>query len=166
MIIFKGWTIEMKATNFDAFFNELYINNYNRLMQYAYRYTGDAKAAEDIVQEVFLIALYKKAELHAHPNSKGWLYNATKICIKRYYAKNNHLKVEFSEEFSCSVELDTDKVNELLPYPLSEENREILILYFRENLPYDEIFRRLGISYAACRQRVSRALAECRELLK
>lgn len=56
-------------------------------------------------------------------------------------------------------------LDELLPKGLLPKEREILILLFEEQLSYEEIAQRLGISVLNCRTRAFRAKAHYKELL-
>ena len=54
----------------------------------------------------------------------------------------------------------------ILPRQLKPEEKQILLWRFEDQLDYREIADRLGISEAACRSRVSRAVARCRQYLE
>ena len=56
-------------------------------------------------------------------------------------------------------------LTELLPTKLPQEDREVLIWRFEQELEYKEIANRLGISETGSRSRVFRALERCRKLL-
>ena len=60
----------------------------------------------------------------------------------------------------------SNSLEEMLPKQLSQSDREILMWRFEQNMDYDEIAERLGISEVGCRSRVSRAVKRCRELLQ
>lgn len=60
----------------------------------------------------------------------------------------------------------SNSLEEMLPKQLSQSDREILMWRFEQNMDYDEIAERLGISEVGCRSRVSRAVKRCREFLQ
>ena len=57
-------------------------------------------------------------------------------------------------------------LEEALPRQLSQQDREILIWRFEQDLDYSQIADRLGISETGCRSRVFRAIRRCRDWMK
>ena len=69
------------------------------------------EAAEDVVQEVFL-TLYQKKEINFEDNIRSWLYETTKILIKKYIRKNPvHDNLEkAAEQPDMSQEIERESV--------------------------------------------------------
>lgn len=151
----------------EQFFRSLYEKQYDTMFKLAYRMTGSTERAQDLVQNTFLLALFRKEELMAHPNPGGWLMAALKNLIfneRRRFEKHPEVSLDAVIE-SLFVD-DPDLPLELaLPKQLSKEDREILILRFEQRLSYAEIGDRLGISEGACRSRLHRALQRCKRFL-
>ena len=64
----------------DEFFDAIYRENSAKIIRFAYRYLGDMHIANDVMQEVFLIAYVKIADLMKYENPTGWLHKvATNI---------------------------------------------------------------------------------------
>ena len=57
------------------------------------------------------------------------------------------------------------RLEEILPFGLSGGDRQLLIWYYEDNLPHEEIARRLNCSVHACHMRLSRARGRCCRLL-
>ena len=58
----------------NAFFEQLYRNTREALLQYLKRVSGREDWAEDILQDTYLEAYQHRGMLMAHPNPAGWLY--------------------------------------------------------------------------------------------
>ncbi len=150
----------------DAFIDGLYRAMHDVMYRIAYRSLGDRERSEELVQDVFVLALFNTRMLAAHPNPKGWLV----VTLK------NHVWNELRKK-AYAVEVPFDGVpvpagdgrenfEDLLPSRLPPEDRQVLIWRFDQQLSYREISLRLGISEPGCRSRVSRALERCRRLMK
>lgn len=65
----------------NQWFIELYREHSARLFRQAYYVLRDRHLAEDLVEETFLILLYKQKDLLTHPNIGGWLSQTLKHLI-------------------------------------------------------------------------------------
>lgn len=65
----------------NQWFIKLYREHSARLFKQAYYVLRDRHLAEDLVEEVFLILLYKQEDLLTHPNIGGWLSQTLKYLI-------------------------------------------------------------------------------------
>jgi RNA polymerase sigma-70 factor, ECF subfamily len=134
----------------------------------AVRLTSNPAQAEDISQEVFLRAYESFDNLRSSPKAGGWLKTvATNLTLNHLTRHRKRWRL-FSEVFSDDTrdeelnsaaevfdtvlaELETDerrarveKVLERLP----DHQRIPLVLYHYEEMPYQDIADRLGISLA------------------
>jgi RNA polymerase sigma-70 factor, ECF subfamily len=134
----------------------------------AVRLTSNPAQAEDISQEVFLRAYESFDNLRSSPKAGGWLKTvATNLTLNHLTRHRKRWRL-FSEVFSDDTrdeeldsaaevfdtvlaELETDerrvrveKVLERLP----DHQRIPLVLYHYEEMPYQDIANRLGISLA------------------
>lgn len=57
----------------NEWFDQLYREHSARLFKQAYYVLHNSHLAEDLVEETFLILLYKQQDLVKHPNLAGWL---------------------------------------------------------------------------------------------
>ena len=148
-------------------FQKLYEDLHDKMLRVAYRMVGSVETSEDLVQNTFLLALFRESELMQHPNPEGWLMR-----VLQNLALNERRRIQRHPETSLDTLLfvagsePASSLEEMLPKQLSPQEREILIWRFEENMDYDEIADRLGISETGCRSRVSRAVKRCRELLQ
>lgn len=157
----------MKQEHTDLFCS-LYEKNSRWLIQWVYRLFGNQSIAEEIVQETFLVFLFKIDELSNHPNIEGWLYKtATHLSKRELKSARNHRETPLNEDLMLpATEYGRKDLFEVLPPMLPENEKEILKWRFVERLPHQEIADRLGISSDACRMRMMRAKRHCLELLE
>ncbi len=144
----------------------LYAREYDVLCRAAYRTLGDWEAAQDLVQDTFLLALLRAEELPGHPSPGGWLTQTLRNLIRNERRKLAARGDAALENADClpAPEPPPD-LGELLPTELSPQERELLRLRFSEQMSYREIGTRLGLTEGACRVRLFRAVEKCRELL-
>ena len=137
------------------------------MVQLTFRRTGDPQLAEELVQETFLTACKKADIVCSHEKPLAWLYQTLQYLTMKEINKACHSREQSSEELhDLAVADDPPSFHEILPRNLTTEERRILILRFEHRLSHREIAEALGISEAACRKQVSRALQKCRISIK
>lgn len=148
-------------------FNALYKSQYEKMIKLAYRMLGSMESAQDIVQEAFMLALIRWDEVSAHPLPEGWLALTVRNLVqneRRRYANHEEMPLDsFAEQPDTCQEYP---LSHLLPKKLSEEDQQLLIWRFELQMDNRQIADRLGISISASKNRVSRAVKRCRNLLK
>ncbi len=152
----------------NEWFDQLYREYFARLFKQAFYVLHDRYLAEDLVEETFLILLYKQRDLIKHPNIAGWLNLTLKNLIYDELKSARH-RLEMpliSDDTATSSDTYHQSLDELLPKGLFPKEREILILLFEEQLSYEEIAQRLGISVLNCRTRAFRAKAHYKALIE
>ena len=151
----------------NEWFDQLYREHSARLFKQAYYVLHDSHLAEDLVEETFLILLYKQHDLVKHPNLAGWLSLTLKnLILDELKSARHRLEMSLISDNSATyVDTYHQPLDELLPKELYPKEREILILLFEEQLSYEEIAQRLGISVLNCRTRAFRAKAHYKELI-
>ena len=134
----------------------------------AVRLTANPAQAEDISQEVFLRAYEGFENLRTSPKAGGWLKTvATNLTLNHLTRHRKRWRL-FSEMFSDDsreeelesatavfdtilTELETDERSALVEQALKrlpDHQRIPLVLYHYEEMPYQDIANRLGISLA------------------
>ena len=127
------------------------------LLRIVERLTGSQAAAEDIVQEVFLIAWRKRAVLAAHPEPRGWLVRAAINRVRhhqRSYARLHRFLDDYFRSTPTAA-LDPGQAVErmeqarrirrcVLKLPLKQ--REVFVLYELEEVEGARIAEVLDIS--------------------
>jgi len=152
----------------------LFGRHHARVHALCYRYTGEAPAADDLVQESFLRVLRYGKTFDARSRFSTWLYRlVSNVCL-------DHLKAmqrDVSAHKSIARELDppdgahgmgderVERVREAL-YRLPPEHRQVLVLSRFEHLKYREIAAILDITVDAVKQRAHRALRELRRVFE
>ena len=137
------------------------------MVQLTFRRTGDPQLAEELVQETFLTACKKADIVCSHEKPLAWLYQALQYLTMKETNKACHRREQSSEDLQdLGAADDPPAFHEILPRNLTTEERRILILRFEHRLSHREIAEALGISEAACRKQVSRALQKCRISIK
>jgi RNA polymerase sigma-70 factor (ECF subfamily) len=144
---------------------------------------NDAQA-EDISQEVFIKAHANFAMLSTSPTAGGWLKTvATNLSLNHLQRYRNRWKffsefapageddapgVEFAAPDTFFEGVDSDErrawVEEALS-KLPDHQRIPLVLYHFEDMPYDEIARKLGVSLAKVKTDILRARAALAKIL-
>jgi RNA polymerase sigma-70 factor (ECF subfamily) len=152
----------------------------------AVRIVGSAAQAEDISQEVFLKAYERFDALAASPSAGGWLKTvATNLSLNhlqryrrrwRFFSEFAAVDAEGHDEpaadfaapetFFSQLEADDRRrsVEEALRR-LPDHQRVPLVLFHFEDLPYDDIARRLGVSLAKVKTDILRARAALARIL-
>lgn len=144
----------------------LYKSEYKKLFSVAYRLVKTTEAAEDLIHDVFYLAtIHQETVLH-HPNQEGWLmFTLKKLAFNELRRAENRLTVPLEKALLIHSTDQEQKVEDLLPSGLSQDDKQVLIWRIEQQLSYEEISQRLGISETGCRSRVARAVAKCRKLL-
>lgn len=151
----------------------------------AVRLLGNEAEAEDISQEVFLKAYDRFGELSASPTAGGWLKTVTRnLCLNhlsRYRARWRFFSemVSPDDEEAPPVEFAAPENDQLLPdaearrqllekalQKLPATQRVPLVLYHFEELGYEEIAARLGVSLGKVKTDIFRAREALRKKLK
>ncbi len=136
---------------------------------------GDAHAAQDVAQAVFLDLARKAARLAGHSSLSGWLYTST-----RHLAANTRRAAQrrFVREHTAhnmnelhradAAEPDWSALHPVLDDAMHELNaadREAVLWRYFERRPFVEIAELLGLKENAARMRVERALDRLRAAL-
>lgn len=144
----------------------LYGREYDTLCRAAYRTLGDWDAAQDLVQDTFLLALLRQDTLAAHPAPGAWLTQTLRNLIqneRRRLVSHGALSLDDAGPLPAA-EAETG-LRDVLPAGLTAQERELLTLRFEAQLSYRELGERLGVSEGACRVKLFRTVDKCRRLL-
>jgi RNA polymerase sigma-70 factor (ECF subfamily) len=149
-------------------FDSLYKKNALDMVRFAARLLGDEDLAKELVQEAFLVLLYKKDGLRLHPNLDGWLYITLKnLIMNEMQSSKYRLERPLSETWGIAgKESNPFSLSEWLPEELTSEERNLLIWFYEQEFSYEEIAARLGVSVPACRTRMFRAKQKCKRFLE
>lgn len=154
----------------------------------AARLTGNEAQAEDISQEVFLKAHAHFDNLRTSPTAGGWLKTvATNLSLNHLSRYRNRWKffsefkrddtaaeseapeVDFAAPDTFFSGVDAEERRAWVERALDElpaHQRIPLVLYHFEDMPYDEIAKKLGVSLAKVKTDILRARAALAKVLQ
>ncbi len=160
-----------KAKNGSAdAFGELYGLYAEDLFRFAYYSVGSVSMAEDCVSEAVCLAFENIPNLKKEDAFKSWMFKILHNCCKNAQ-KIKHLhknEVELSEANNLSAEEKdcSEKISLMNALKkLSDEEREIMILYYSSGYTSKEIGEILGLKDSTVRSKIKRATEKLREML-
>lgn len=151
-------------------FEEIYAENFARLLRMAVRMVDDRESASDIVQEVF-VALYEllnKGGAVLYLNT--WLYRVTinkcndHLKRKKRYGSLEEVKDVPTEEF-LSERAEKERIVQQALSQLKPTERALLALY-SDDFSYKEIAETTGIRFSSVGKTLARTLVKMEEQLK
>ncbi|MFN8776020.1 MAG: RNA polymerase sigma-70 factor [Flavobacteriales bacterium] len=160
---------ELSAAEFRALFNQFY----KPIRNYIYFRCADVDMAEDLAQDVF-VKLWENRGRIERKTVKAYLYTiALHLTINQ--VKRRQLYFRYLKERPGDRDFDTpEKLAEMEDYnrklvgvinSLPEGGREVFLMNRLEDLTYNEIADRLGLSVKAVEKRMSKVLRIFREQL-
>ena len=159
---------EFNARRSEEAFAALVRQHVNLVFATALRQVGDAGAAEEITQNVFVTLAQAAGKLGSHPTIAGWLHQ-TALNKSREWLRSE-LRRRRREQVAVNLELartEGDSVwASLVPLldeallELHEPDRLAVILHFMEGQTFHEVGSALGIGEDTARKRVNRCLEQ------
>jgi uncharacterized protein (TIGR03435 family) len=159
---------EFNARRSEEAFAALVRQHVNLVFATALRQVGDAGAAEEITQNVFVALAQAAGKLGSHPTIAGWLHQ-TALNKSREWLRSE-LRRRKREQVAVNLELaraEGDSVwSSLVPLldeallELREPDRLAVILHFMEGQTFHEVGSALGIGEDTARKRVNRCLGQ------
>ncbi len=157
---------EFNARRSEDAFAALVRQHVNLVFATALRQVGDAGAAEEITQNVFVALAQAAGKLGSHPTIAGWLHQ-TALNKSREWLRGE-LRRRKREQVAVNLDLaraEGDSVwSPLVPLldeallELREPDRQAVILHFMEGQTFHEVGSALGVGEDAARKRVNRCL--------
>jgi len=145
---------------------------YQPVYRYAFRLTGSAADAEDLVQETFLMAYSRSDQLRDEAKAGAWLFGILRGCVGKYFRRRR-------PALAGNVQLDLDRLPATLPdepldqqqlqaalQELPEDFRRVLLMFYFEDLSYLEIAAALDLPIGTVMSRLARAKTHLRQKLK
>ena len=146
----------------------------DKIYSLCYYMTEDPEAARDLTQETFLRAWKGLKKFRGESSVYTWLYKIALNRCRTYLKKRAREKRVSLEELAeagwePSVDPPHDPPEALsLRAALRElppEQREVLLLYYWEEMTYEEISQALGVPMGTVKSRLNRAKRALRRLL-
>ena len=143
-----------------------------RLRRYARALTGDASAADDLVQDALERALVKRALWREGTDLRAWLFTVMhNVFVNQVRSAMSGRTVPMDDtvsdlpqaQSSDRLEIrDLDTALQALP----EEQRSVLLLVGLEQMSYDEAARVLDVPIGTVMSRLSRGRERLRRLMQ
>lgn len=147
---------------------EMLMNQYGKsVVRLAFTFVKKEPLAEDIAQEVFIKCYQKLNDFRYESSYKTWIYRITvnlckdrlrswsfrNIFLTELFSKN---KIDYTtpETELLNVEMKSDLSTKVLSLPI--KYREVIILYYYEELSYSQISDLLNISIQTIKSRLQR----------
>lgn len=154
-----------------AAFEAIYDAHHRLVYGLAYRMLGQAAAAEDVTQNIFL-KIWSTPELYASGNFPGWLVRMTRNRCLDILRSKSHGAAELPEQMPndepmeehALASIDAANVRSALAH-LPPEQREPIEMGFFGGLTHDEIARRTGIPLGTIKTRIRTGLRRLRDSL-
>lgn len=134
------------------------------LFGYGYRLTGSVADAEDLTQQTFMIAHQKIEHLRCSKSAKSWLFAILRSCWLRSIRRKkptpaSHFEIDLDE--MLEQEPDVSSVDEILIQKamseLPDDYRLVLLMFYFEELSYQQIAEKLDVKIGTVMSRLSRA---------
>lgn len=163
----------------DQAFRGVYELYFDDLLHYGYCFCKDKGLVEDAIQDVFVTIHQKRKALGGVVNSKAYLFTCLRrriVSIKTKLpeledaldATNSHHQKALNIEDHLILSEEEQQLFELLSCQLnalSDKQREIIYLYFIQDLSYTEISDLLQISVSSARTALYRSIKTLKENL-
>jgi len=157
----------------DLDFQSLVDLHYGPLYRSAMSLTRSESDACDLVQQTFLVWGTKGHQLENPSKAKSWLFTTLHRCFlesRRRTTRFPHLEISEAEAELPNVEpelvnrLDAQEVLQLLGQ-VDAQFQAAVALFYLEDCSYDEIATILEVPMGTVKSRISRGLAQLRELV-
>ena len=141
------------------------------LYRYAYRLSGSVADAEDLTQQVFLIAQQKLAQLRDAKCAQSWLFTVLRNCYLKSHRQGLPLdrtgEVDV-DALPCEIEadeVDSERLQAAIN-ELGDDFKTVVLLFYFEQRSYREIATILEIPAGTVMSRLARAKAHLRRRLR
>jgi RNA polymerase sigma-70 factor (ECF subfamily) len=150
---------------------QLVAEHHEALYRYAYRLSGSAADAEDLTQQVFLVAQQKLAQIRQPAAARSWLYTVLRHCFLKGRSGRHPLPATNCDLDLSAIAADVDdrtidgeELRAALA-TLSDDFRAVVLMFYFEDLSYKEIAAALQLPTGTVMSRLARAKAQLRNRL-
>lgn len=150
---------------------DLVERHYELLYRFAYRLSGSAADAEDLVQQAFLAAHSKLGQLREADKARAWLIAVVRNAYRKSLRRDRPLPFatvgdvpEPCDEGALERMIDAESVQAALA-ELPEEFRSAVILFYFDEFSYKQIAEMLEVPIGTVMSRLSRGKAHLRQRL-
>jgi RNA polymerase sigma-70 factor (ECF subfamily) len=151
---------------------QLVADHHQSVYRYAFRLTGSVGDAEDLTQQVFLIAQQKLTQVRNAESVSSWLFTVLRHCFVKTCQKRRpilagsiDLEIEnVPDDVPRAEEIDREQLQRALG-ELSDPHRLVVTMFYFENLSYKEIAEKLDLPIGTVMSRLARAKGHLRARL-
>ena len=141
-----------------------------RFARFATRMLGSREDAEEAMQDAFFRAYQALGRYRDRERFDSWLYRILVNRCRSMLAKRNRrlsLDRETAEDPAPPPDTELDERDHAtrLVHELPEEQREVFLLRFVDDLSYEEIAAITGVGVSALKMRIKRGIDRLRQLL-
>lgn len=148
----------------------------NKVFSFTFHYTGRPELAEELVQDIFMQVWNHKEELPGIENIDSWLFTISRnlsfnalrklanegVLFKNWEAKHS---TTADEAQNILVEKQYDQILQQATEQLPARQKQIYILSRQQNLSYDEIASKTGLSRKTVKKNIVLALKSLRKYI-
>lgn len=139
---------------------------------YAFRLTGNPQDAEDIVQQAFMIAHQRLHQLREPARAKSWLLTIVRTHFLKSVQRRTPVDAsskeidlnQLGESDNSRWDFDSEQLQIALNR-LSVDFRDVVVMFYFEELSYKEVAERLDIPPGTVMSRLARAKKYLRQYL-
>ncbi len=146
---------------------ETYLNDVYR---YAFRLTGNRSDAEDVSQQVFLQAQRHLNQVRDQSRLRPWLLRIVRNTFFKLHRRKRpqnastlNVDLDWFPDRSTMDASEIDAVQNAIN-KLDTHHKQVVLMYFFEDLSYQQIADRLCIKIGTVMSRLSRAKSSLREI--
>jgi RNA polymerase sigma-70 factor (ECF subfamily) len=150
----------------------LVADHHGPLYRYAFRLTGSVHDAEDLTQQVFLIAREKIGQVRQAEQVRGWLYTVLRNCYLKGLrlrrptpATTLDINLDGLPEELDESPIDVERLQSAI-MQLPDDFRLALLMFYFEDLSYREIADALAIPLGTVMSRLARAKHQLKRYLQ
>ena len=151
---------------------QLVAEHHQAVYRYAFRLTGSTCDAEDLTQQVCLVAQQKLGQLRTAESARSWLFTMLRNLFLKSHRRKRMLSPEelafglddLPAEVPSDDGIDREKLQQALD-SLPAEYRVALVMFYFEDCSYREIAVQLELPIGTVMSRLARAKAQLREQL-
>ena len=147
---------------------QLVEDHHASLYRYAYRLSGTAADAEDLTQQVFLVAQQKLEQVRDAECVRGWLFTVLRNCYFRSKRRPTPLTatglaidLEKLPEVIHDDDIDREQLQAAVN-ELPDDFKLVVLMFYFEDCSYREIAERLELPIGTVMSRLSRAKGHLR----
>ncbi len=149
----------------------LVADHHQTLYRYAYRLTGSVPDAEDLTQQVFLIAQQKLEQVRDLESVRGWLFTVLRNCFLKGIRQrlpmpmtNTEIDINLVPDEVLDEQIDSEQLQAAIN-TLADDFKIVVLMFYFEHHSYRTIAELLKVPPGTVMSRLARAKAHLRRML-